>query len=301
MSVIWGTLCAVLMGIGSTYAVRAFARRFGMVSAPRQDRWHREPTAMLGGVAIFGTFMLCYLVLAPKHHGETAVLAAATLLFLTGLLDDLVEIKPYAKLIVQLIAASTVIYFGIHLHWTKYDAVNDFLTIVWLVGITNAINLLDNMDGLAGGVTLISCVFLGLTFAINGQTEMAMAVGLLGGAALGFLAFNFQPATVFMGDCGSMFLGFMLGATALLSQYGRSRNLAAVLFTPVLILAIPIFDTCVVTVTRKLSGRPISQGGKDHTSHRLVALGLPERRAVLMLYLMAALSGALALLVRMLN
>jgi UDP-GlcNAc:undecaprenyl-phosphate GlcNAc-1-phosphate transferase len=301
MLVIWGGVSAILLGLVFTYAVRAFAGRVGMVSAPRQDRWHNRPTAMLGGVAIYAAFMLCYLALAPKRPAEYAVLASATLLFVTGLLDDLLEIKPYTKLIVQLIAAAIVVYFGIHLNWTRYDAVNDFLTIVWLIGITNSINLLDNMDGLAGGITLISCVFLGLTFLINGQTGLAVTIAILGGAALGFLVFNFQPASIFMGDCGSMFLGFLLGATALLSEYGRSRNLGAVLFTPVLILAIPIFDTCVVAVTRKLSGRPISQGGRDHTSHRLVALGLPERRAVLMLYLMAAVSGALALLVRLLD
>ncbi|HEY6329960.1 MAG TPA: MraY family glycosyltransferase, partial [Blastocatellia bacterium] len=301
MPVIWGTVCAILAAVGLTYVVRAFAIRVGMVCPPRPDRWHSKPTALLGGIAIYASFLLCYLALAPKQPAAYVVLACATLLFLTGLLDDLIEIKPYAKLIVQVAAASIVAYYGIQLHWTKYVAINEFLTIVWLVGITNAINLLDNMDGLAGGITVISCAFLGLTFFINGQIGLAVMVGMLGGAAVGFLAFNFQPASIFMGDCGSMFLGFLLGATALLSEYGRSRNLGAVLFTPVLILAIPIFDTCVVTVTRKLSGRPISQGGRDHTSHRLVALGLPERRAVLMLYLMAALSGALALLVRLLD
>lgn len=301
MPIIWGAVCAILLGVAFTYLVRAFARRVGMVCAPRKDRWSNKPTAMLGGIAIYAAFMLCYFAFAPRNSAEVPVLASATLLFVTGLLDDIVEIKPYAKLIVQLIAAAIVVYFGVHLNWTRYDAVNDFLTIVWLIGITNAINLLDNMDGLAGGITLISCLFLGLTFLINGQTGLAVTTAILAGASLGFLVFNFQPASIFMGDCGSMFMGFLLGSTALLSEYGRSRNLAAVLFTPVLILAIPIFDTCVVTVTRKLSGRPISQGGRDHTSHRLVALGLPERRAVLLLYLMAAVSGGLALLVRLLN
>jgi UDP-GlcNAc:undecaprenyl-phosphate GlcNAc-1-phosphate transferase len=167
------------------------------------------------------------------------------------------------------------------------------------VGITNALNLLDNMDGLAGGIAVIACVFLTITFLMNGQTAEAMLPALLGGAALGFLVFNFNPASIFMGDCGSMFLGFTLGGMALMSDYGRSRNLTAVLLSPVLILLLPIFDTCVVTATRKLSGRAISQGGRDHTSHRLVALGMSERRAVLMLYVLAATSGALALTVRL--
>src|SRR5262249_3883699 len=152
--------------------------------------------------------------------------------------------------------------------------------------------------GLAGGVSLISCAFLVVTFLMNGQTSSAVMPALLAGAAGGFLLLNFHPATLFMGDCGSMFLGFVLGGMALMSDYGRSRSLLSVLFTPVLILLIPIFDTCVVTMTRKLSGRPISQGGRDHTSHRLVALGMSERRAVLMLYGLAAVSGVLALMVR---
>jgi UDP-GlcNAc:undecaprenyl-phosphate/decaprenyl-phosphate GlcNAc-1-phosphate transferase len=157
------------------------------------------------------------------------------------------------------------------------------------------------MDGLAGGISLISSVFLAITFWLNGQPSEAMLPILLGAAALGFLVLNFNPASIFMGDSGSMFLGFMLAGTALLADTGRFRSLTSVLLTPALILMIPIFDTCFVTVARKLSGRPISRGGRDHTSHRLVALGVSERRAVTMLYLFAAISGALAVAVRVLE
>jgi UDP-GlcNAc:undecaprenyl-phosphate GlcNAc-1-phosphate transferase len=301
MQVVWGSIITALAAAGLTFVVRAIAHHLGMVAYPRLDRWHRKPTAMLGGVAIYISFTAGFLLFGARLPAMSAILGAASLLFVAGLLDDVVQIKPYAKLISQLVAAAVVVYFGVRLTWTRYEAVNDFITIFWLVGITNAINLLDNMDGLAGGISLISCIFLGLTFLINGQTAAAGLAGLLGAAALGFLVFNFNPASIFMGDCGAMFLGFVLGGISLLSDYGRSRNLAAVLFTPALILAIPILDTCVVTVTRKLSGRPISQGGRDHTSHRLVALGMSERRAVLILYLLASISGTLALMVRMLN
>jgi len=133
---------------------------------------------------------------------------------------------------------------------------------------------------------------------LNGQTAEAALPLVLAAAVFGFLCFNFNPASIFMGDCGSMLLGLSLGGIALLNDMGRTRNLAAVFLTPVLILMIPIFDTCVVTVTRKMSGRPVSQGGRDHTSHRLVALGMSERRAVLALYLLAAISGTMAVLVR---
>ncbi|HKV41666.1 MAG TPA: MraY family glycosyltransferase, partial [Blastocatellia bacterium] len=301
MQVLWGGLFTLLAAVGLTVAVRKAALVFGVVSHPRQDRWHRKPTAMLGGIAIYLGFMAGYLLFAPKVSAFYPILASATLLFATGLIDDVVQIKPYTKLIVQLIAAAIVVYSGARLPWTHNEAVNDFLTIFWLVGITNALNLLDNMDGLAAGITFISCVFLGITFAINGQGTSATVAAIMAGSVLGFLFFNFHPATIFMGDSGSMFLGFALGGTALLSDYGRSRNLTAVLFTPALILAIPIFDTCVVTLTRKLSGRPISQGGRDHTSHRLVALGMSEKRAVLWLYAAATISGGLALLVRLIN
>jgi UDP-GlcNAc:undecaprenyl-phosphate GlcNAc-1-phosphate transferase len=178
---------------------------------------------------------------------------------------------------------------------------NNLLTIFWLVGITNAVNLLDNMDGLAGGVSLIACLFLMLAFLLNGQAAEAVLPAMLGGAVLGFLVYNFLPASIFMGDCGSLFLGFMLGGAALLSDYDRSRHLLAVLFTPALIMLIPIFDISVVTVTRRLSGRPASQGGRDHTSHRLVTLDLSEQRAVLLLCALATCSGALALGVRLLE
>src|SRR5205085_6011662 len=294
-------VCTFTLGVFLTVLARRAATRLGFVAAPRKDRWHQRPTALMGGVAIYAAFALGYVIFVPDMRASLPVLAGGTLLFATGLVDDRFAIKPHVKLALQLIAAVGVVYSGLHLPWVNYEWVNNFLTIFWLVGITNALNLLDNMDGLAGGIAVISCAFLVVTFLLNGQSAEAVLPALLGGAALGFLVFNFSPATIFMGDCGSMFLGFMLSGTALLANTARFRSLTSVLLTPALILLIPIFDTCMVTITRKLAGRPISQGGRDHTSHRLVALGVSERRAVLLLYLFAALSGALALLVRALD
>src|SRR5262249_25674932 len=281
-----------------TSLVRYGAHRLSIVATPRKDRWHSKPTALMGGIAIYLAFVIGCLIFAPDLSRAFPILIAATLLFITGIIDDLRQLKPYIKLVMQVVAASVTVFGGLHLPWTNVAPVNDFITIIWLVGITNAINLLDNMDGLAGGVPLIACAFLAISFLINGQTSEAVLPLVLAGAITGFLWFNFNPASIFMGDCGSMFLGFTLSGTALLSDIGRTRNLVSVLATPVLILMIPIFDTTVVTVARKLSGRPLSKGGRDHTSHRLVALGASERRAVLMLYLFATLSGALALAVR---
>jgi UDP-GlcNAc:undecaprenyl-phosphate GlcNAc-1-phosphate transferase len=255
----------------------------------------------MGGIAIYLAFIIGCLIFAPDLSRAYPMLIAATLLFGVGIIDDLKQLKPYVKLVMQVVAASIVVFSGLRLpglYWTSWEPGVNFLTIFWLVAITNAINLLDNMDGLAGGISLIACAFLAITFFVNGQTEEAALPLILAGAVAGFLRFNFNPATIFMGDCGSMFLGFALSGIALLSDIQRTRNLVSVLATPVLILTIPILDTMVVAVTRKLSGRPVSQGGRDHTSHRLVALGMSERRATLSLYTLAALSGALALAVR---
>lgn len=301
MRIILGSVSTLLIGIVLTFVTRSISLRARLIARPRSDRWHRQPTALLGGVAIYLAFVIGYLAFAPRLSGFYPILAMGTLLFVTGLIDDVVQIKPYAKLIVQLVAAGVVVFYGLRLPWTSHEAINDFTTIFWLVGMTNALNLLDNMDGLAGGISVISSMFIATTFIVNGQVALAAIPALLGASVLGFLVFNFSPATIFMGDCGSMFLGFVLAGTALLSEYGRFSNLTAVLLTPVLIMAIPIFDTCVVVASRILSGRPISRGGRDHTSHRIVALGTSERRAVIMLYLFAAFSGFLALMVRVLE
>ncbi len=287
------------MALLLTPLVRAFARRIGMVARPRLDRWNKRPTAMLGGVAIWLAVVLTYLLLVPHTPRGWVVLGASTFLFAVGLADDFLHAKPYQKLIGQVMGAAFVIYYGLGLPWTNSVPVNMVITIFWLIGITNAVNLLDNMDGLAGGIACIASVFLALSFISNGQPTEALMLAVFAAALVGFLVYNFNPASIFMGDCGSMFIGFFLASTALMAVTGgRSRSFLPVLAVPILILFIPIFDTTFVTLLRKLAGRPASQGGRDHTSHRLVALGMSERRAVLMLYGFAALSGLLALVVR---
>ncbi len=293
-----GVAVTVALSLIFTSLVRYGAHRLGIVAVPRKDRWSSRPTALMGGVAIYLAFVIGCFIFAPDLSRAYPILIAATLLFVTGVVDDLRQLKPYVKLVMQVVAASVVVFGGLRLPGVIWTSWEHFLTIFWLVAITNAVNLLDNMDGLAGGVSLIACGFLAATFLANGQTAEAALPLILAGAIAGFLWFNFNPASIFMGDCGSMFLGFALSGIALLADFGRARNLVSVLATPVLILTIPILDTAVVAVTRKLSGRPVSQGGRDHTSHRLVALGMSERRATLSLYLFAAVSGGLALAVR---
>jgi UDP-GlcNAc:undecaprenyl-phosphate GlcNAc-1-phosphate transferase len=284
-----------------TLVVRTLARRLKLVAKPRPDRWHKKPTALYGGVGIFLAFALTALVLkrAPHVAGSNLLLACAAGMFLVGLVDDIWHLKPYAKLVGQIFFCTAVTMFGLRLHWVDSAVIDTAITIFWLVGITNAINLLDNLDGLAGGVAAIAALYLVYFCHAGGFVTAALLAAIFAGAVIGFLVFNFNPASIFMGDCGSLFLGFFLGAVTLVSNSGgMRRNVVAVLAVPVLLLLIPIVDTTLVTISRRMAGRPVSQGGRDHTSHRLVALGLTERNAALTLWTVAALSGGVAVAVR---
>jgi UDP-GlcNAc:undecaprenyl-phosphate GlcNAc-1-phosphate transferase len=292
-------LAALPAGFGAALAltplVRAAARRAGLVSRPRGDRWAKRPTALYGGVAIFAATTLASLPLIGQIAQGYLVFGASALLFAVGLVDDYIRIKPYQKLIGQIVGTSILLLGGLDLPWTASPLCNMAFTLLWMVGITNAFNLLDNMDGLAAGVSAIASVFLATSFLNNGQGPEAVLLAAFAAVLVGFLVYNFNPASIFMGDCGSMFIGFFLAGTSLLHvSGGRSRSLFSVLAVPVLLLLIPIFDTTLVTVLRKLAGRAASQGGRDHTSHRLVGLGLTERRAVGLLYALATTSGLLA-------
>jgi len=281
-----------------TFVVRALARRRGIVAQPKDDRWHRKPTAMMGGVAIF--LSLNIVVLATGRWRDLwVVLVASALMFAVGLIDDFFHIRPHQKLVAQAAAAAIVIHSGLVLPWSGIALLNIAITVLWLVGITNAINMLDNMDGLAGGIAAIAALMLAVTFYRNGQANEAVLLAIFCAVLIGFLVYNFHPASIFMGDCGSLFVGFLLASFAMMSSVGgRSRTVFAVLAVPVLVLFIPIFDTTFVMILRKAAGRAASQGGRDHTSHRLVRLGLPERRTVLLLWTLAAAAGAVALATR---
>jgi len=293
-------IAALVAALVLTPLVAVVARRIGAIAKPKSDRWHSKPTAMLGGVAIVIAVTGALVAFVPLSRDNLVVLGASIALFFVGLLDDFFHIKPYQKLVGQLLAAAAVVSFGLVLPWTPYVATNVLITLFWLVGITNAVNMLDNMDGLAAGVSAIAAAFLAINFIRNQQAGEAWMLAVFCAALIGFLVYNHHPASIFMGDCGSMFIGFFLASAALVSGTGggRSRSVAAVLAVPVLVLVVPIFDTTFVTLMRKMAGRSASQGGRDHTSHRLVALGLSETRAVWMLYTFATAAGLLSLFVR---
>jgi UDP-GlcNAc:undecaprenyl-phosphate GlcNAc-1-phosphate transferase len=294
---------AVLMVAFTPIVMRA-AWRAGWVATPRADRWHQKPTALMGGIAIFAAATLAAALSPAVGDGRALVIwLAGTAIFALGCFDDRRVVLPQTKLLVELLATGAVLASRIRIgpDWPWWLSAP--VTALWVVGITNAVNLLDNMDGLAAGVTAIAATAIGALLAVSGQTPAAAAAFAIAGACAGFLLFNFSPARVFMGDCGSLFLGFTLAVLALdahVVQYVSGRGVAAYL-TPLLACAVFVADTTLVTVARIRAGRPVSQGGRDHSSHRLVFAGLTERGAVLVLYGVAALGGVVALASRVLS
>jgi len=286
-------LLAALFGVGVSAALvpvcRALSFRLNCVARPTSDRWHKRPTPMLGGIAIVATVLVGALVFGVGGK-VSELLLAGSLIFIVGFTDDLINLKPSTKLIAEIAVASVLVFFGFRLQWTASLTIDLLLTMIWIVGVTNAFNLLDNMDGLCTGVAMIA----GITMLASGPaaTPENTIVALMCGALGGFLLYNFNPASIFMGDSGSLFLGLMLASLALDSGQGRhTSGLFSVILAPALMLLIPIFDTTLVTVLRVISGRRASQGGRDHSSHRLVAVGLSERWAVGVLWILAALAG----------
>lgn len=284
------------LGALGTYVTREVARRVGFVAKPRAERWHEKPTALAGGVGIFVSFAVTCVWVGGSLRAP--LLAGAAAMFVLGLIDDVVQLRPSLKLGGQLLVAVATVVAGPTLPWTPSPLINQAITVFWLVGVTNALNLLDNMDGLSGGVACIGALVQAFFFLSQGQATEAAVCFALAGSLGGFLLFNFNPASIFMGDAGSLFLGYTLATLALHQSYGRSRSLVATIAGPVLLLLIPIFDTTFVSITRTLRGRSISQGGRDHTSHRLVLLGLSERAAVMTLWGLTLLSGLIAILLR---
>jgi UDP-GlcNAc:undecaprenyl-phosphate GlcNAc-1-phosphate transferase len=286
---------------------RSVARRLGVVARPAPDRWHRQATALLGGVAIFLASAVGVTVgAAVLRDGRSGmgdltaeplvgVGLSAVFMFVVGVIDDVRHLRPQLKFILQTLAGVLLVSFGGILPLSPWYGANVVITLFWFVGVTNAFNLLDNMDGVAAGVAALASVFLGITLANHGAWLQAGVAWALGGAALGFLRYNFPPASIFMGDAGSLFLGSALAGLAVSSPAAASESLVSVLFVPLTIVAVPVFDTALVTVTRTLAGRPISQGGRDHSTHRLVALGLRERHVAVLLYAFAAVCGLVAL------
>ncbi len=275
-----------------------------LVADPSGERWHARSTPVFGGVGIF--LGLVAGVGAAVAVGATdassellGILGGCAILFVAGFVDDVYTLKPVAKLAAQFAAAALVLASGLTVEIVGNNLLATAVGLVWLVGITNAFNLLDNMDGLAASLATVSCAVFAVAALDQDSGELALVVALaLGGACLGFLPFNLRPgrsARVFMGDSGSQVIGFGLASLALASSWTTAGATLTSLVLPLLVLAVPILDTTLVTVRRTIERRPVTQGGTDHSSHRLVYYGLSEQQAVAALTLLALLLGATAL------
>jgi len=301
---------AVLAWVLTPQAAR-LGERFGLVDVPGGRKTHRGPTPRSGGMALFAAFWLVVGVAVvaaivsnktvvkdapvtpivrniPKVSLQLLAVAAGSLwIFLVGLWDDRRPLRPSVKLLCQIAAAAPLLLARIHLvSFLPWAWVGYVLTVAWVVLLINSFNFLDNMDGLSAGVgAIVTAVLAWISFRSGEWLMTAMFVSLLG-ALLGFLRYNFWPARIFMGDSGSMFLGFMLGAlTVLATYYKKGVPTRLPVLTPLIVLGVPLFDTCSVLWIRWREGRPLSQGDRHHFSHRLVNLGMTERGAVVFIYL----------------
>ncbi len=283
---------AVLAAVSLTPLVQWGARKGGWVAIPEAGKWHDTPTTLLGGVAIV-LAGAAVLALGGQAAFPILVWAGAGLLFGAGLVDDLWGLGPVAKLIAQFGSAALALSAGLLFAPSAPVWVSVPLTLIWLLGLPNALNLLDAMDGVAASVTVLAAAFLGGVAGLQGAWALATAAAVLAGATAGFLVFNVPPARIFMGDCGSLVLGYMLAVLGMGVQ--SSVGTATSVLVPVLILAVPIFDTTFVSITRIRRGESVTNGGTDHTMHRLARLQWSERQVPLLLCGGGILAGGIGL------
>lgn len=291
---------ALVFAFGGTPVARYIAPRIGMMDQPSARKVHFRPIPRLGGMAIFCAVMLTFFFLRDWHNFDqfVSILLAASWISFLGLWDDRWGLKPMVKLMGQFIGALLLVLTGIHVNLPYTPAWADIaITLVWLVAVTNAFNLLDNMDGLSGGVAAIAAAFFVLMSAFSGQYLVGALAAAVFGGCVGFLVYNYNPASIFMGDSGALFLGFLLAAIGIKLRFPDNVTFVTWMI-PVLVLGLPLFDTTLVFMSRLRRGlNPLTTPGKDHVSHRLVAMNMTQREAVLTLYLVAGAFGLAAIFV----
>jgi UDP-GlcNAc:undecaprenyl-phosphate GlcNAc-1-phosphate transferase len=293
---------SLVVSLVLTPIVRKAMLKFNILDMPSEERWHRQPVALMGGIAIFISFVMVALLRVELRREILVILFGGGIIFVLGLLDDLYGTRLRFKFVMQILVAFGVAYFGVVSKILPFNWMNIFLTVFWTVGLINAQNFLDNMDGLSSGLTTIAALAIfGLSLQ-KGEASVALLSLGLAGSCLGFLRYNFNPAKIFMGDCGSLFLGYTLATLAVLSCWQSDSPFVGTFFAPILIMGVIIFDITLVTVLR-LSHRIMPwQGGKDHSSHRLVSiLRGSEKGAVLILYGIAIIAGVLGLIITFLS
>jgi len=283
---------ALIIAIGGTPLVRYIALQLGILDHPSARKIHRAPVPLMGGAAIYIAFIAALALWGERSYVNEVVgiFVGATLVSLVGALDDSRGVGSYFKLLFQVVAACILVFSGVQVR--LFDGFLDIvLTLFWVVGVTNAFNLLDNMDGLSSGVATISAAFFTLLAAMSDQYLVGTLAAALCGACIGFLVYNWNPARVFMGDTGSLFIGFLLAAVGINLRF--PANTASITWMiPILVLALPIFDTALVCISRLRRGKnPLTTAGKDHVSHRLALQTGSQREAVLLCYLIAGGTG----------
>ncbi len=290
---------ALAMAVGGTPIVRRVALRMGVMDQPAARKIHASPVPLMGGVAIYGAFIAAILLFGNRYRLNEliSILVGASLMSFLGVWDDRRSLSPLLKLAGQFLAASILVFTGVRVGTFPWEALNIVLTLGWVVVITNAMNLLDNMDGLSGGVAAAAAIYFLLLALMNGQVLVGALSAALVGASLGFLVYNFNPARIFMGDAGALFIGFVLAAVGIKLRFPDGLQIVTWM-VPVLILGLPLFDTTLVIISRLRRGlNPLTTPGRDHVSHRLVAMGYTRREAVLICYLICAGLGVIALFV----
>ena len=289
---------ALIFAVGGTPVASKLGWRLGIIDQPSVRKVHLKPIPRLGGLAIYAAFILALLIFEDQFHIPQliSILIGATLVSFLGVWDDRWSLRPLLKLVGQIVASLILVFSGVQVQFLPYPFLNVAVTLLWIVGITNALNLLDNMDGLSGGVGAVAAAFFLLLAAMNGQYLVGGLAAALLGACLGFLIYNFNPATIFMGDTGSLFLGFILAALGIKLRFPGRPDIVTWM-VPVVVLGLPVFDTTLVVISRLRRSVPFYQGGKDHVSHRLVVMGLTQREAVLILYLVCGVLGVLAIFI----
>lgn len=299
---------ALLFALVSTPAARSVALRLGLIAMPRSDRAHEEPTAMMGGVAIYlgatASLVLGAAVASLLFGGWrgldelAAILAGATLMGAVGLWDDRVRLRPWPKVLLQIVAVSLPVLAGVQVRLNVPQVVNVGLTFAWTLYVTNGVNFSDNMDGVAAGISAVAAAFFTLIAAMNGQYLVSALAAATMGAAIGFLRYNLPlpRATVFMGDAGALFLGYMLSMLGIKLRFPGNVNMLTWM-VPVLVLGVPLFDTTMVFLSRLRRHVSPLRGGVDHTSHRLARLGLGALGATLALDLTGGGLGMVAVFV----
>lgn len=298
-------LIAFMIALAVAYLITPHVKRIaikaGAMDAPDARKVHTRPIPRMGGLAIYAGFMLAVLASLGVNREIIGLLAGGTVILIVGIIDDLKPLPARVKLLGQIAAACVLPLFGVQIEWLTNPfgdmLYTDFwsvpLTVLWVVGLTNTINLIDGLDGLAAGVSMIASITIFLVALQQGFWAVAVMMAALAGSALGFLQHNFNPAKIFMGDTGSMFLGYMLAAISVLGMVKSAATIA--LIVPILALGLPIMDTAFAIIRRFMNGRPIFKPDRGHLHHCLLDMGLTQKQAVLLMYVISGCLGISAI------